>query len=214
MEIGLIGEGVTDHVTIENILYGYFQGKDILVKPLQPKPNEAGNWDKVFKYCHSEEFKQSLPFNDIVIVQVDTDFLRTGDVPEDLSKLSMAIKDMDTLQIIEAVKQQLIEKMGVDFYEENSGSIHFAIAVDQIECWLLPIYYDNKPKTANKTVGCMDALNKALSKREGFTIYKKEVRYYDTIAKIFRKRDKLLALSSKNPSFEVFINELDSKITQ
>ena len=50
MEIGLIGEGVTDQKTIEHILIGYFEDKDLFVKPLQPKPMESGNWDKVFKF--------------------------------------------------------------------------------------------------------------------------------------------------------------------
>lgn len=209
MEVGLIGEGVTDQITIENILCGYFQDKNLTVNYLQPKPDESGNWDKVFKYCNTNEFKQALPFNDILIIQVDTDFLRTGDVPDDLK---IAVKDMNVEQIVDAVKAKLIEKIGVEFYEENSQIIIFAIAVDQIECWLLPIYFASKPKIAAKMVNCLDTLNTILFQKEGFYIDKKNEEYYRTISKNFHKKKTLLIHASKNPSFKIFIDELDKKI--
>jgi hypothetical protein len=32
---GLVAEGVTDHVVLENILIGYFNDPDLVVRPLQ-----------------------------------------------------------------------------------------------------------------------------------------------------------------------------------
>lgn len=54
---GIISEGPTDQIVIENILYGWTADNDLLVTPLQPKEGESGNWDKVFKYCKSVDFK-------------------------------------------------------------------------------------------------------------------------------------------------------------
>ena len=63
-------------------------------------------------------------------------------------------------------------------------------------------------------MGCMDTLNTVLPQQEGFYIDKKNEAYYRKISKNFHKKIKLLKLSNKNPSFKVFIEELDSKIPQ
>lgn len=52
---GLIAEGITDQVVIENILIGYFNNPDIIVNPLLPLRDETdknrvdnySNWLKV-----------------------------------------------------------------------------------------------------------------------------------------------------------------------
>ena len=56
--IGIIAEGDTDFVTLQNILVGYFD-KDITgyVNQLQPLRGQIGGWSKVFKYCRSVNFK-------------------------------------------------------------------------------------------------------------------------------------------------------------
>jgi hypothetical protein len=81
--IGLITEGITDQIVIENILMGYLDKKedDIEFKELQPlrdntdenKAKNYGGWDKVIEYCESSKFKGALRFHDYIIVQIDTD---------------------------------------------------------------------------------------------------------------------------------------------
>ena len=76
---GLITEGPTDQVVIENILTGYFGDYDILFNELQPLrdassgQSEIGGWTKVLEYCGSSKFKEAFQFNKYVIIQVDTD---------------------------------------------------------------------------------------------------------------------------------------------
>ena len=78
---GLITEGKTDQIIIENILSGYFNDPDIVINWLLPLRDETdkhrienySNWYKVFEYCQSDKFKESFQFNDYVIVQIDTD---------------------------------------------------------------------------------------------------------------------------------------------
>ena len=55
---GLVAEGVTDHVVLENILIGYFNDPDLVVRPLQPLRDATdtlsesfGGWYNVFEYC-------------------------------------------------------------------------------------------------------------------------------------------------------------------
>jgi hypothetical protein len=81
---GLISEGITDQIVLENILGGFFNTADILVKALQPlrdktdenRMQETGNWHKVLTYCQSEAFREALTTNGAdyyIIIQLDTD---------------------------------------------------------------------------------------------------------------------------------------------
>lgn len=201
--IGIISEGVTDQIILEAILVTYLGNKDLPITRLQPKENESGNWDKVFKYCKSADFKQAFHFLHWVIIQVDTDFMRRKDVPKEYL---IDIENLSTTKIIEAFRTLLIDLIGDDFYEQYAQQIIFAIAVDAIECWLLPIYYqDNKAK---KTTNCLGTLNQILPQTEGFAIDEKKANYYEKIAKHFKKRDTVVKCSAKNESFKHFLDQL------
>jgi len=65
MVFGLITEGITDQIVIENILMGYFDKSEdeLEFKELQPLRDETdenktqnyGGWDKVIEYCGSSK---------------------------------------------------------------------------------------------------------------------------------------------------------------
>jgi len=55
----IISEGVTDQVVLEHILWGWTGDKNLAITRLQPQKNEAGGWDKVFKYCKSDDFQKT-----------------------------------------------------------------------------------------------------------------------------------------------------------
>lgn len=205
MEIGIISEGFTDQIVLENILIGFFDDKNLPVNYLQPLPNTTGNWDKVFKYCQSDDFKQALQYNDLLIVQIDSDFMQHGEVSENYR---IDLQGLSPIEIVAAMSQKLVELIGTDFYISNENRIVFAVSVDSIECWLLPIYYRNQSKKAAKTSGCLDTLNKVLLQQEGFSIDAKKADYYQKVSKHFQKQKDLLTYSSKNPSFEAFITNL------
>ncbi|MBK7935857.1 MAG: phage tail protein [Lewinellaceae bacterium] len=207
MEFGIISEGITDQIVLENILFGFFEDNDLPINPLQPKPGDGGNWDKVFKYCESNDFRQSLGFVDYLIVQIDIDFMRRQEVPEkyrfDPGKLSPE-------EVAKLMRDKLIESIGVEFYQEYSHRIIFAIAVDAIECWFLPIYFSNKLKTASKTTNCLETLNHILPRAERFSIHSKEEKYYRIISKHFRRKKDLVEFGRKNPSLGWFLTELET----
>lgn len=211
MEIGIISEGFTDQIVLENILIGFFDNKNLPVNYLQPLPNTTGNWDKVYKYCQSDDFKQALQYNDLLIVQIDTDFMQRAEVSENYR---IALQGLSTIDIVTAMTQQLVQLIGNDFYLNNKNRIVFAICVDCIECWLLPIYYPSLPKIAAKTSGCLDTLNKVLPQQEGFSIDAKKANYYQKVSKYFQKQKNLLTYSGKNPSFEAFITNLKNATEQ
>ncbi len=212
MQFSIISEGSTDQIVLESILFGFYEDKNLPVDPLQPKPGEAGNWDKVFKYCASEDFRGALtnPFSEaFVIVQIDTDFMRRQEVPDEYR---FDPTHLSPEEIAEQMRQKLTAAIGLTFYAQYSHRIIFAIAVDSIECWFLPIYFPNQPKKAAKTTNCLQTLNPALQSAEGFSIHAKEEKYYRIISKRFQKKRDLDVFSQKNPSFRWFLAELGDKV--
>jgi len=216
--IGLITEGITDQIVISYILYGWLKDEDVFITELQPKRSEAdadiattsGNWDKVLKYCASDDFKEAFKTNMeiYVIVHLDADVFKSGEVT---SNLRFSFKkeegtDLTTLEIIEHIQSIVIQQIGTDFYEKHKERIIFAIAVDEIECWLLPIYYSDNRRA--KTVKCLDTLNQKL-KKEGYRIDAKRPKYYRKASKPYLKAKKIYACYDKNESLKAFCELID-----
>jgi len=205
---GIVSEGVTDQVILEKILFAWTGDKDLSITRLQPKENESGNWDKVFKYCQSDDFKGAFGFCDTVIVQIDTDFMLTGEVS---ANFKIDIQHLTVEETIEAFKLKFIELIGNEFYQENQQKIIFAISVNEIECWLLPIYFNNHTKAA-KTKNCIGTLNTVLKQKEGFYINEKRIEFYEKISKHFKKKENIEEYGRQNPSFNTYVNEIRNKV--
>ncbi len=211
----LITEGRTDQAVIENILYGFSGTYDIDIHWVLPLRDETdlnrienfSNWALVFEFCKSKKFKQSLQINDYVVVQVDTD---VSDEPNyDVPKFENG-KELEVDELINRVKIRITNLITDEVYSRFKDRIIFAVCVHSLECWLLPIFY--KDKKASKTKGCLSALNMALQKTKGVQISgSKNVKIYEDISSVFCKNKELRKLSFENPSFKLFIKELEDK---
>lgn len=210
---GLITEGITDQIVIENILSGFFDDPDIVINPIQPLRDEtdrtrtvnSGGWTLVFEHCKSDKFQEAFSFNDYIIVQIDTD--TCDDIGYDISKNEVGTgREYTPEELIEKVCQKLQGLIGTDFYNNFSERIIFAVAVHTTECWLLPLYYDDVNKSRFK--GCLDRLNQALTKKIGITISAKNPDYYESISRKYLKRKTLMSKYADNPSLKVFVEEL------
>ncbi len=206
----LITEGITDQVVLEIILSIFYDDPDIDVERLQPPGDETdrhkqtgfGGWALVFKYLQSSEFKEAMDFADYFIIQLDTDISQEFDVPHQKEG-----KDLKPEEIFELVKEKLIDAMEPEFFNQHREKMLFAISIHSIECWFLPLYYNDKRKA--KLLNCLDTLNKKLSSREGFSIGNpKKARDYEKLARKFRKQKELFNYSRQNPSFKIFIDSL------
>ncbi len=206
---GIISEGVTDQIVLERILYTILNNEDIFITRLQPKENETGNWDKVFKYCESLDFKASFGYNDFIIIQIDSDFMLGADVGE---KYKINMNNLSNEEIINSFRQKIIELIGENFYQEYQHQIIFAIAVHEIECWFLPIYFNDNKST--KITNCINTLNTVLFEKEDFYINDKEIIYYEKIVKNFKKIKDLKKYAAKNKSLSIFLEELEQKIKE
>jgi hypothetical protein len=159
---GLISEGTTDRVVIENILCGHFDNPDIVLKRLpealdetdKNNPVNYSNWELVLQYCESTKFKEAFQFIDYLIVHIDTDVCEEKHFGIDKHD---AGKELTPEELAKKVSLKLLNLIGQDFYENFSERIIFAIAVHSTECWLLPLYCKDHEK--KKHNGCLKALN-------------------------------------------------------
>ncbi|MFB2917198.1 MULTISPECIES: phage tail protein [Aerosakkonema] len=216
VSFGLITEGLTDQIVIEDILSGYFDSDDIIINPLQPERDKddenksvSGGWTLVFKYCQSSDFREAFQFNEYVIIQIDTDV--SEETNYDILKRDENGEELTTAQLIEKVKEKFKGLIGEDFYVRYNEKIIFAITVHSIECWLLPLYYRDNRK--EKITNCLSTLNQELVKREKFTIdvNKKNPEYYRKVSRQYCKQKVLMKLYQENPSLKIFIQEIEKR---
>lgn len=218
---GLITEGITDQIVIENILYGIFDTRVIPLTQLTPRIDEGDhnqmvrptNWLTVLEYCQSDEFREFLrTTNDYAIIQLDTDALKGDSVPK---QYQLPLQQKKSEETIEIVVNQLITLIGESIYESFKDRIIFAISVDAVECWLLPFYFQTQKVKAAKTVNCLETLNEGL-KKAGISIYinAKNPDYYRKISKVLRKHKDFMKYHSLNPSLAIFVENVQKRNIQ
>ena len=208
---GLIAEGPTDHVVLENILIGHFNDPDLTqsIRELQPLRDATdalqgfGGWYNVFEYCRSELFRDAFIQNDYLLIQIDTDC--SSEPHYDVPRAKDESVEHFIERIIAKFRAMILERFGEVFYQKYEQKILFAISVDEIECWLLPLYYDNK--TRSSTNNCLYKLNQKLAK-ENLKPIVPENKDYKTYQKISRQLQKPKTLKNcypHNPSFNYFV---------
>ncbi len=205
MNIALISEGVTDRPIIDAVLHSYFakNAKRFYpnLNPLLPKKNEPVGWLNVLKYCESEEFRGAFNFNDYVIIQIDSDVH---------AEKGFDVPNQKTVEIlITAIKNKIIEKIGIEFYEIYKGSILFCICVDSIECWLLPFYASTKADKTKQS-NCCNTVNKYFKKMDYTLNCNKSAgsyEYYVRVSKLLSNKTDFFRNYEFNKSLQVFVKE-------
>ena len=101
---GIISEGDTDYIVLENILIGYFdEGIENYINQLQPPRGKSGGWSRVLNYCASADFKNDFVDNNFMVIQIDTDhsFEAPFDVPHAQNGVKLSIE-----QLVDNVKDR------------------------------------------------------------------------------------------------------------
>jgi len=207
-EFGLITEGPTDQVVIKHLLAKYFSNPDIDTRPVQPNKDATdirahfGGWGRVLEYCQSPDMAKALQMFDFVIIQIDTDVCEEYGVSR-----RDGGEDCTDEQIILKTKNVIIQKIGPELFNLYKGKIIFAISYESIECWLLPLYFNDHSRA--KTKNCCEKLNQGLPKG-GFTIdcNNKKPKYYEIICKNIRNKHQIDQISVHNNSFNHFVRTL------
>jgi ribosomal protein L18 len=212
---GVIGEGPTDFVVLKNILEGFFKGHegDTVVNPVQPKAStDPGGWTLVMRALREQEVRKALQFNDWVVVQVDTEVCE--EVGFDVAR-SVDGKPRSVEELVNAVRSRLLTEMGGD--EEAAARTIFAVAVNELECWLLPLLFDRSEASSSaKIAGCLKAANDKLAARREPRLSqsdgtKKDPRAYKQASAAFRKRKALNEAGERNESLGLFVAELERR---
>jgi hypothetical protein len=211
---GLIAEGETDHAVLENILLGIAKA-DISdeITILQPDIDETtkgtlqefGGWYNVFQYCVSEDFKDSFQRVQYVVIQIDTDVSEQThyDIKQTDESGKKLIPEVLVGKVREKFEQIIVNEFGQDFLEKYQDRILFAISVDEIECWLLPLYYTDNTKS--KTNNCDFKLHEKAGK------FEKKSNDYDKISREYRKNNILMKRYLENPSLKIFVESVLAK---
>jgi hypothetical protein len=101
--------------------------------------------------------------------------------------------------------------MDPGFCARNAARILFAVAVDSIECWLLPLLYDGETAKKAKITGCLDAVDwklRRLGRPPLSTAGSKSLASYERASRDYAKRRTLMARCGENPSLDVFVKSL------
>ncbi|MBP0017050.1 MAG: phage tail protein [Cyanobacteria bacterium SBLK] len=207
---GIIAEGITDQVVIENILMGYFDTSDLDIIDLQPKRNKDassfGGWEQVLRYCQEEDWEETFQLVDYVIIHIDTDVCEhpNFNIPKYEAGRELSVKELRDRTI-----QKLQTLIGETFYSQFSEQFFFAIAIHSIECWLLPLYC-SETKQAEQIKNCEKRLKRALTGE--LAKFTKTYDDYDRLSEnYYLNPKKFPQYYPKNPSFQLFIEDIKTR---
>ena len=212
LKFGIIAEGPTDQTVIENILLGFFEDEvdEPAITYIQPPPaaESPAGWGHVFRSLKRKDCEGALPYLDYLVIHIDTDVQEDAgfDVPGREGGRELSVQNR-----VERVITRLKQDIDSAFYQAHAHRILFAIAVDTIECWLLPQLYDNNK--ASKITGCLESANRALRRANLAALSAGQSKFIDAYERAssgYRKRDNLIELHAKNPSLQLFVMQLQS----
>lgn len=221
MKFGLACEGITDHITIENILCGFFKEKDLegeitFLQPLldetQTKQNGWGGWQLLTNYLTTSRFRDDVLNNQYIIIQIDTDI--SEEVGLEVKITNEEGIDLPCEQIVQDVTTRLIEIIGTGdpaFLDKYHDRIVFSICVHSIECWIFSLH-NIRIMSTPKTKNCDSAMINLLKTKRAYKNLKIEKNYnvYEQLSHPFLKVQNILSTSAKCPSLRVFIENLEA----
>lgn len=221
MDFGIAAEGVTDQITLQNVLCGYFNEQEDLeqditfVQPHQDATDEDdvrgyGSWTSLFSYLRDKRFREDVLNNEFLIVQVDSDVCE--EIGFDVSRRNSKNEELSIDKLIDSVVERLINQIAlgnVDFYDRFKEKIIFAVCVDSIECWLYKLYENDRRKARyEKTKSCATCLANVIDRNYKKLSTNKTAKEYDKLSKPFRKNKNINQVASVDLSFNSFICSL------
>jgi hypothetical protein len=226
MKIGLISEGRSDIAVLMNIIKACTDCCKSDVIPLVPEyeydetdlatmnPENFSNWTLVKKACiEKTKFDNFItPFINkrLIIIQIDT-----AERFEKGYEVITPAKDNNNLKnnLIE-IRNNVITKIKDWLNNEYQENIIYAIAIEEIESWLLTIYsnLEETGKINNPKVKFYKELNKTLSKKKKNILKQKDThKLFFELSKELSKPKRLEELKEKNISLKLFCNSLSDK---
>lgn len=139
-----------------------------------------------------------------MVIQIDTDLSHQKPFNVSHTKPDNTSKTDDELHfdVIEKIKRLIDPEITATYADR----IFFAICIHTIECWLLPLYYNDHHKTA--TTKCLRPLNEQLRRKNIHVIAEKQknnpnsVRTYEIILKNWKRKQDIIDSAQHNTGFK------------
>lgn len=219
MKVGLVAEGPCDIAVLCQVLKGALglERKDMLVirpelsedetdrgRYQAPRPERFSNWLHVMQECRDrtriEEFLVNILDDDrFVIIQIDT--AEAGQPGYEVHRPDR--KDPAYVQALRAaVSKHLASLLGPALSERT----RFAVAVEEIDAWLLTLYEPEVTDTG-QFLDAKGRLALVLQKRLGKKLTA-DPRLYEILSKDLGKPKKLRDCATRNASLAAFLASL------
>jgi len=218
--IGLICEGVSEINIVTRIVSKYLDD-NISVRAIEPETktengrlvqNGYGGWQQVLRHCNDETVERILEYNDYLLIQIDTDTANQQGYDVNTQDANGQMKTPEVLY--QDVKARLLANISAEVQEKYQGRILFAICMNEIECWLLPLYYTNNNRC--KTQNCVYTLNQALGKKNIGGIPEKDKNdpyariVYGKVLKNFKNKKTIQDCAQYHYGFNELAKQLDA----
>jgi hypothetical protein len=226
MRVGIISEGRSDAAVLTNILKGQLNIDRSNISYLGPeleydettlhqmRLEQYSNWTIVKQNCENrDKISDFFDFFDddrFLIVHIDSDM--RNEIGFEVREPS-EIKTIDDICLL---RQNVIKKLEEWLNHQYMGKIIFAIAIQEIDSWILAIHSN---KETGFSPNAKERLNRffngpSLSKKERQKIYALEtnkLEQYELLSSDFRKKNKLNSIATNNISLKLFIDDLSLK---
>ncbi|QIF02741.1 hypothetical protein [Roseimicrobium sp. ORNL1] len=224
MRIGLVAEGKTDHPVLENILKGFFRDKtnELTVTYRRPLTDQSsanyeaekwGGWNQIFAYLRDGVFEGDLAYLDYIVIHVDSD--RCEDAGFDVARRENGV-ELDVPTLIRRIIRRLRKETSCELLCEYGKKLIFAIPVDEIECWLLPLWESAKGKQRVRTKCAAKVRQAQRLKNEKLWIdkdskaFSNHVDRYKHASKEFRTPARLSFAATEQVSLQYFLDQLST----
>jgi hypothetical protein len=215
-DFAIVAEGYTDQIVLHAILDGFYEeADDLRVNYEQPPLDESGQhgghafggWGLVLDYFKQKKFLAALQTNRYLVVHIDTDVAHDYKVPAQKGG-----RTLTPVEHIAEIRDYFIKLI------DGAAPVErflFAIAVDSIECWLLPLVFDKSQKAKRtKETGCLEAINNKRKKDNALPLSKadgneKAPEVYQELSKPLKKK-KGLREAALNPGFRSLVEQLEA----
>ena len=214
MKFAIASEGVTDQITIENILCGFFEDEDLdediiylqppFDKTKQKQASDDGGWTNLVRYLKMTRFHEDVLNNEYIIIQIDTDVSPRDDFNvkhEDENGNLLSTNDLINKVIDKLIND--IEQGKKDFYKENAHKIIFCICVHSLECWLLAYHCE-----IIEVEFCLDKLSECLRKK-----VRKKYKIYNELSQPFLEKNNLITTAKHDKSLDIFLSFIANKVS-
>lgn len=226
MRVGIISEGRSDAAVLTNILKGQLNidrsNISYLVPELeydettlhQMRLEQYSNWTIVKQNCENrDKISDYFDFFDddrFLIVHIDSDMR---------NEIGFEVREpveIKTIDDICSLRQNVIQKLEEWLNHEYMGKIIFAIAIQEIDAWILAIHSNKEtgflPNTKERLKRVLnDPSFPKKEKQKIFALEDDKFKQYELLSSDFRKKNKLNTIAVNNISLKLFIDDLSLK---